>query len=227
QAHDLEAAGVGERRAGPVHELPQTAGLVDEVRSGLQVEVVGVGQHRLSAELGDLVGADGLDRGLRADRDERRGLDPAVRGADDTGAAARVQARAHLEAELRTVVDGCGCCRGFVCSHRTCLTKTMTFTQMLTATGPIVIHGALGSAAAGARIRTTASYQASPLGFAGAAVSLEDGRRLIADSVSIARSAAPAVAAATGAPRALIAGSIGPYGAGLGDGAEYTGDYRL
>ena len=136
----------------------------------------------------------------------------------------------------------------------------MTFTQMLTATGPIVIDGGLGTAAedrgidldhdlwsaelirrspealaevhadfaaAGARILTTASYQASPLGFAGAAVSLEDGRRLIADSVSIARSAAEAVAAATGAPRALIAGSIGPYGAGLGDGAEYTGDYRL
>src|SRR5699024_4910725 len=259
QAHDLEAAGVGERRAGPVHELPQTAGLIDEVRSGLQVEVVGVGQHRLPAELGDLVGADGLDRGLRADRDERRGLAPGVRGADDTGAAARVRARAHPEAELRTVVDGCGCRRGFHCSPRTSLTKTMTFTQMLTAaeaTGPIIIDGGLGTAAedrgidldhdlwsaelirrspealaevhadfaaAGARILTTASYQASPLGFAGAAISLEDGRRLIADSVNIARSAAEA----TGGPRALIAGSVGPYGAGLGDGAEYTGDYRL
>src|SRR5699024_12567530 len=83
------------------------------------------------------------------------------------------------------------------------------------------------SAAAGARILTTASAAASPLGFAGADASLEDGRRLTAHSVSIARSAAEAVAAATGAPRALIAGSIGPYGAGLGDGAEYTGDYRL
>src|SRR5699024_12853703 len=107
----------------------------------------GGSQHRLSSELGDLVVADGLDRGLRADRYERRGLDPAVRGADDIGAAARVQARAHLEAELRTVVDGCRCCRGFVCSHRTSLTKTMTFTQMLTATGPIVIDGGLGTAA--------------------------------------------------------------------------------
>src|SRR5699024_5292140 len=144
----------------------------------------------------------------------------------------------------RTVVDGRGCRRGFGCSHRTSLTKAMTFTQMLTAaeaTGPILIDRGLGtaaedrgieldhdrwcgelgrrrpealaearadSAAAGARILTTASYQASPLGFAGAAISLEDGRRLIADSVNIPRSAAEAVAGPTGGPRALSAGSV-------------------
>ena len=45
----LEAAGVGERRARPVHERPETAGLLDDVGSGLQVQVVGVGQHGLRA----------------------------------------------------------------------------------------------------------------------------------------------------------------------------------
>lgn len=72
---------------------------------------------------------------------------------------------------------------------------------------------------AGARIITTASYQASPLGFAKAGISAEEGARLIARSVEVARSAADS--------EALVAGSVGPYGAALGDGSEYTGDYRL
>lgn len=103
---------------------------------------------------------------------------------------------------------------------------------------------------AGARIITTASYQATPLGFERASMSAEEGRRLIERSVETAAGAAAAVAAAAvaatavaaepaGAPAgavtaghgsatpALVAGSVGPYGAALGDGSEYTGDYHL
>lgn len=76
--------------------------------------------------------------------------------------------------------------------------------------------------AAGARIVTTASYQASPLGFAKASITAEAGRSLIASSVEIAAGAARAA----GAGEVLVAGSVGPYGAALGDGAEYTGDYH-
>ncbi|MCI4010909.1 homocysteine S-methyltransferase [Brevibacterium sp. ZH18] len=75
---------------------------------------------------------------------------------------------------------------------------------------------------AGARIVTTASYQATPLGFERASIPAEEGRRLVERSVVIARRAADS---ANG--RVLIAGSVGPYGAALGDGAEYTGDYHL
>ena len=57
-------------------------------------------------------------------------------------------------------------------------------------------------AAAGAQVVTTASYQATP--------------ELVARSVALARE---------GAPEAWIAGSIGPYGAALADGSEYTGGY--
>lgn len=93
--------------------------------------------------------------------------------------------------------------------------------------------------AAGARIVSTASYQATPHGFAAAGISAEEGRELITRSVEIARAAAEAATPSsdTGpghddvpglvARPVLVAGSVGPYGAALGDGAEYTGDYRL
>lgn len=81
---------------------------------------------------------------------------------------------------------------------------------------------------AGARIVTTASYQASPLGFERASIPAEEGLRLIESSVEIAAGAAAAVAdGQDSANPALVAGSVGPYGAALGDGAEYTGDYHL
>lgn len=77
--------------------------------------------------------------------------------------------------------------------------------------------------AAGARIVTTASYQATPLGFDRAGISAEEGRDLIERSVEIAAEAAAAASKST----VLVAGSVGPYGAALGDGGEYTGDYHL
>ncbi|MCM1013760.1 MULTISPECIES: homocysteine S-methyltransferase [unclassified Brevibacterium] len=89
------------------------------------------------------------------------------------------------------------------------------------------VHAAF--AAAGAQVLTTASYQISPLGLARAGLSPAAGRALITDSVAVAREAAAREAAArkAAAGAALIAGSVGPYGAALGDGSEYTGDYRL
>jgi hypothetical protein len=51
QAHHLEPAGVREGGTLPVHEGAQPAGLVQDVRTRLEVEVVGVGQQRLRPEL--------------------------------------------------------------------------------------------------------------------------------------------------------------------------------
>ncbi|WP_181274582.1 homocysteine S-methyltransferase [Brevibacterium oceani] len=92
------------------------------------------------------------------------------------------------------------------------------------------VHSAF--AAVGARILTTASYQATPLGFARAGLSPAEGRELITRSVEIARSAAVSAPSSGTGPgagdgRVLVAGSVGPYGAALGGGEEYTGDYRL
>ena len=78
----------------------------------------------------------------------------------------------------------------------------------------IAAHAAF--AAAGAEVATTASYQATVDGFAAAGVDEAGALRLIARSVALARS---------GAPEAWVAGSVGPYGAMLADGSEYTGAY--
>lgn len=74
--------------------------------------------------------------------------------------------------------------------------------------------------AAGARIATTASYQASDRGFRGAG--LGDAGPLLRRSVELA---AQARHHAGLDDVAWVAASVGPYGAVLADGSEYTGAY--
>ncbi|TAP44552.1 homocysteine S-methyltransferase [Arthrobacter sp. S39] len=81
---------------------------------------------------------------------------------------------------------------------------------------------------AGANVATTASYQATPLGFAQRGLSEDAALDLVRLSVRLADDARHAHLA--GHPKAgplLIAGSVGPYGAYLADGSEYRGDYVL
>jgi homocysteine S-methyltransferase len=75
-------------------------------------------------------------------------------------------------------------------------------------------------AAAGAQVLTTASYQATFPGFAAAGIDAGQARALMTRSVTLARDGL-AAAGRTG----WVAGSVGPYGAFLADGSEYTGDY--
>ncbi|MGH8828841.1 MAG: homocysteine S-methyltransferase, partial [Jiangellaceae bacterium] len=77
---------------------------------------------------------------------------------------------------------------------------------------------------AGARVATTASYQASVDGFARAGVDRPDAEALILRSVELAAAARDRAES----DRSLfVAASVGPYGATLADGSEYTGDYDL
>ncbi len=76
----------------------------------------------------------------------------------------------------------------------------------------VAAHAAF--AAAGAQVATTASYQATVEGFAAAGVDRAEALALVARSVALAR---------RGAPGGWVAGSVGPYGAALADGSEYTG----
>ncbi len=78
----------------------------------------------------------------------------------------------------------------------------------------VAAHAAF--AAAGAQVATTASYQATVEGFGAAGVDPAEARRLIASSVALARE---------GQGEGWVAGSVGPYGAMLANGSEYTGDY--
>ncbi|MFI6319368.1 homocysteine S-methyltransferase [Nonomuraea sp. NPDC050556] len=75
--------------------------------------------------------------------------------------------------------------------------------------------------AAGADVATTASYQASMPGFVRRGMSEAQAERLIRLSVELAAQARDE------AGGGLVAASVGPYGAYLANGAEYTGDYDL
>lgn len=80
---------------------------------------------------------------------------------------------------------------------------------------------------AGAMVATTASYQASVIGFERAGVPRAEAERLIASSVRIAREVRDEYDDVDGARRRLVAASIGPYGAMLADGSEYRGRYGV
>jgi homocysteine S-methyltransferase len=72
---------------------------------------------------------------------------------------------------------------------------------------------------AGAQVITTASYQATFEGFATAGVDRDEAAALLRRSVELAR-------AAIGPEEpAWVAASVGPYGAMLAGGQEYTGEY--
>lgn len=79
---------------------------------------------------------------------------------------------------------------------------------------------------AGAQVAITASYQATPAGFAARGLDEAQSRALIGKSVELARKAREAyLAENANAGVLLVAGSVGPYGAYLADGSEYRGDY--
>ena len=70
---------------------------------------------------------------------------------------------------------------------------------------------------AGADVAISASYQATFEGLAGRGIDRNQAAAMMRRSVELAREAA-------GSGR-VVAASVGPYGAMLGNGAEYTGDY--
>ncbi|WP_159823828.1 homocysteine S-methyltransferase [Arthrobacter sp. 9AX] len=81
---------------------------------------------------------------------------------------------------------------------------------------------------AGARVAITASYQATPLGFARRGIPEAEALERVALSVHLADEARREhLAENPDAGPLLVAGSVGPYGAYLADGSEYRGDYTL
>jgi len=80
---------------------------------------------------------------------------------------------------------------------------------------------------AGARVATTASYQATVPGFEAVGLDRAAALEAIRTSVVLAKRARERFAEERAEPAAdrFIAGSVGPYGAMLADGSEYRGDY--
>ena len=71
---------------------------------------------------------------------------------------------------------------------------------------------------AGAGVVITASYQISRAGFVEAGLTADDADRALRASIEVARKAVAGT-------QALVAASVGPYGAILHDGSEYKGNY--
>jgi homocysteine S-methyltransferase len=80
---------------------------------------------------------------------------------------------------------------------------------------------------AGARVATTASYQATFEGFARRGLSHDEAVGLLGRSVDLADRARQRAAAEGIAGHLFVAASVGPYGAMLADGSEYRGRYGL
>jgi homocysteine S-methyltransferase len=84
---------------------------------------------------------------------------------------------------------------------------------------------------AGADLATTATYQASFAGFAQRGLDAQSAASLMRSAVALASSARDEFWALSqnrvNRQRPLIAASVGPYGATLGDGSEYRGQYGL
>ncbi|TDM48533.1 homocysteine S-methyltransferase [Macrococcoides goetzii] len=70
----------------------------------------------------------------------------------------------------------------------------------------------------GAEIILTNTYQASVQSFLNIGITKDEARAYLEKAVELATRAAD--------DKAIVAGSLGPYGAMLGNGSEYTGDYR-
>ncbi|MCY3659015.1 MAG: homocysteine S-methyltransferase [Caldilineaceae bacterium] len=83
----------------------------------------------------------------------------------------------------------------------------------------------LAYARAGADILTTATYQASLPGLAAAGLSAIESRAVLTKAVHLAQRVGARWAQACGVKPPLVAASMGPYGAYLADGSEYTGAY--
>jgi homocysteine S-methyltransferase len=96
-----------------------------------------------------------------------------------------------------------------------------------------IVEAHLAYFRAGARVATTASYQATFEGFAARGIGHRDAVVLLQRSVELAADARDRYRgelAAAGRPDPgplLIAASVGPYGALLADGSEYRGGYGL
>lgn len=80
---------------------------------------------------------------------------------------------------------------------------------------------------AGANIAITASYQATLQGLAQRGLTDEQSIDLIKQSVRVAQQARDKVRKSGTNHPMFVAGSVGPYGAYLGHGQEYTGAYKV
>ena len=132
--------------------------------------------------------------------------------------------RSALDAGERIVLDG-GLATQLEAQGAD-LSDTLWSARLLVEDPAAILDAHLAYYRAGARVATTASYQATFEGFARRGIGREEAERLLRRSVELAAEARDRLAAeAPGGPPRFVAASIGPYGAMLADGSEYRGRY--
>ena len=132
----------------------------------------------------------------------------------------------HLEADRPVVLDGA---LATELERRGCDLNDALWSAKALLEQPEIIEAVHRDYfAADAHIATTASYQATPAGFSARGIDEDAALDLVARSVRLAASARAAESAGDAASALhIIAGAVGPYGAFLSDGSEYTGEYDL
>ncbi len=90
QRKDLKAARIGENGAIPMHELMQATQFVDEVITGAQIQMIGVGKDDGGIDLQQLLGSDSFNCCLSADRHEDRGGNFPMRSLEYAGAGVSI-----------------------------------------------------------------------------------------------------------------------------------------
>ena len=89
QAHDLEAAAVGQDGPRPRHEAVQAAGIADQLMPGTKIKMVGIGEEDLDAQCFQFLLPQALDRAPRAHGHEHGRLHGAVRRVQEPRTRAR------------------------------------------------------------------------------------------------------------------------------------------
>ena len=94
--------------------------------------------------------------------------------------------------------------------------------RLITENPEALVEAHLAYLRAGAEVVITASYQASVDGFVAGGLSRAEAEAALRSTTALAREAV-----ARHGSGALVAASVGPYGATLADGSEYHGDYAI
>jgi S-methylmethionine-dependent homocysteine/selenocysteine methylase len=107
------------------------------------------------------------------------------------------------------------------------LSDSLWSARLLVEDPEAIVEAHLAYFRAGARVATTASYQATFEGFARRGLAHDDAVGLLGRSVDLADRARQRAASEGIASPLFVAASVGPYGAMLADGSEYRGRYGL
>lgn len=110
-------------------------------------------------------------------------------------------------------------------SHGHDLSSSLWSARLLIEDPAAIRRGHAEYFAAGARVAITSSYQVSYTGLDAVGMSRDDVDAVLSRSVELARQAREE--SGLSPDEAWVAASVGPYGAALANGSEYTGDYGL